>query len=93
AGIPAEPVAKIGEGRPDILDELKNGRIQLVINTPIGKSSQIDDSYIRKNAIKYGVQYVTTVAAAIACANGINAKLHGHDGVKSLQEYHSELNK
>ncbi|MCQ2404138.1 MAG: carbamoyl-phosphate synthase large subunit, partial [Lentisphaeria bacterium] len=93
AGIPAEPVAKIGEGRPDILDELKNGRIDLVINTPIGKSSQIDDSYIRKNAIRYGVPYFTTVAAATACANGIHAKLNGSDGVKSLQEYHQDLHR
>ena len=92
AGIPAKPVAKIGEGRPDILDELKNGHIQLVINTPIGKESKKDDSYIRKSAIKYGVPYFTTVAAAIACANGIHAKRKGNDGVLSIQEYHARLN-
>ncbi len=91
AGIPAKPVAKIGEGRPDILDELKNGHIQLVINTPIGKESKKDDSYIRKSAIKYGVPYFTTVAAALACANGIHAKRKGNDGVLSLQEYHDRL--
>ncbi len=91
AGIPAKPVAKIGEGRPDILDELKNGHIQLVINTPIGKASKKDDSYIRKSAIKYGVPYFTTVAAALACANGIHAKRKGNDGVLSLQEYHASL--
>lgn len=87
AGIPAKAVFKINEGRPNILDELKNGHIQLVINTPIGKESKIDDSYIRKNAIKYGVPYFTTVAAAVACANGIHAKLNGADGVLSIQEY------
>ena len=87
AGIPAKAVFKINEGRPNILDELKNGHIQLVINTPIGKESKIDDSYIRKNAIKYGVPYFTTVAAALACANGIHAKLNGADGVLSIQEY------
>ena len=92
AGISAKPVAKIGEGRPDILDELKNGHIQLVINTPIGKESKKDDSYIRKSAIKYGVPYFTTVAAAIACANGIHAKRKGNDGVLSIQEYHARLN-
>ncbi|MGN0867100.1 MAG: carbamoyl-phosphate synthase large subunit [Oligosphaeraceae bacterium] len=91
AGIPAKFVAKIGEGRPDILDELKNGHIQLVINTPIGKASKKDDSYIRKSAIKYGVPYFTTVAAALACANGIHAKRKGNDGVLSLQEYHARL--
>ncbi len=93
AGVPAQQVAKIGEGRPDILDELKNGHIQMVINTPIGKNSKKDDSYIRKNAIKYSVPYFTTVAAAKACAMGIHAKLNGIDGVQSLQEFHAELQK
>ena len=91
AGIPAKQIAKIGEGRPDIMDELKNGHIQLVINTPIGKESKLDDSYIRKSAIKYGVPYFTTVAAAVASANGIHAMLKGDDGVKSLQEYHQDM--
>lgn len=91
AGLPCEEVAKIGEGRPDIVDLLKNGQIQMVINTPIGAGAKKDDSYIRKNAIRYGVPYFTTIAAANACANGIIAKLHGHDGVKSLQEYQQEL--
>ncbi len=91
AGIPARQIAKIGEGRPDIMDELKNGHIQLVINTPIGKESKLDDSYIRKSAIKYGVPYFTTIAAAVASANGIHAMLKGDDGVKSLQEYHQDM--
>ena len=91
AGLAVEEIAKIGEGRPDILDALKNGQIQIVINTPIGKASVKDDSYIRKNAIRYGVPYFTTIAAANAVANGIQAKLHGQDGVKSLQEYGAEL--
>ena len=90
AGLPVTAVAKIGEGRPDILDLMKNGEVQLVINTPIGKASKKDDSYIRKNAIRYGILYITTVAAANAAANGIAAKLRGHDNVKALQDYIKE---
>ncbi len=91
AGLEVREVAKIGEGRPDIVDCMKNGEIQLVINTPIGKDSKKDDSYIRKNAIRYGVSYFTTVAAAKAVAEGIAAKRHGHDGVKALQDYQRDL--
>ena len=90
-GVQAEMIAKINEGRPDIVDVIKNGEIQLVINTPIGKASAKDDSYIRKNAIRYGIPYITTVAAAVATANGVAARKDGHDTLKSLQEYHSGI--
>ncbi|NMA20427.1 MAG: carbamoyl-phosphate synthase large subunit [Lentisphaerae bacterium] len=90
-GVPAEMIAKINEGRPDIVDVIKNGEIHLVINTPIGKASAKDDSYIRKHAIRYGVPYITTVAAAVATANGIAARKQGHDTIKSLQEYHADI--
>ena len=79
------------EGRPNIVDSIKNGEIQLVINTPIGKLSQHDDSYIRKAAIKYKIPYITTLAAALAAAKGIASFRKGHGRVKSLQEYHSEI--
>nr|HPR66987.1 hypothetical protein [Methanothrix sp.] len=65
--------------------------IQLVINTPIGKASQHDDSYIRKAAIKYKVPYITTAAAASAASKGIAAFRKGRTGVKSLQEYHADI--
>ncbi len=90
-GIKSEKINKTNEGRPDIVDAIKNGDIQLIINTPAGKSSQSDDSYIRKNAIKHKVPYVTTLAAALAAAKGIGAVQKGRAGVKSLQEYHHDV--
>ena len=76
------------EGRPNVADAIKNGQVQLVINTPAGKASVHDDSYIRKAAIKHKVPYITTTAAAIAAAEGIAARTKGAEGVRSLQEYH-----
>ncbi|MDD1734075.1 MAG: carbamoyl-phosphate synthase large subunit, partial [Methanothrix sp.] len=82
-GIRSDLILKLHEGRPNIDDAIKNGQIQLVINTPIGKASQYDDSYIRKAAIKYKVPYITTIAAASAAAKGIAAFKKGRSGVKS----------
>jgi carbamoyl-phosphate synthase large subunit len=90
-GVKADTIAKITEGRPNIVDVIKNGEIQLVINTPIGKESATDDSYIRKTAIRHGVPYITTVAAANAAAYGIAAFRNGDGGVMSLQEYHANI--
>ncbi len=90
-GIPSEPIRKLHEGRPHLVDAIMNREIALVINTPIGKRSQQDDSYIRKSAIKYKVPYITTLAAAQAAARGIAAVRKGRGGVKSLQEYHRAL--
>ena len=90
-GIESELILKMYEGRPNIVDEIKNGRIQLVVNTPIGKLSQYDDSYIRKAAIKYHVPYITTLAAAAAAAKGIAAHRKGRTGVRSLQSYHAGI--
>jgi len=90
-GVDCELILKIYEGRPNITDGIKNGEIQLVINTPSGKLSQYDDSYIRKAAIKYKVPYITTLAAASAAAKGIAAYREGHSVVKSLQEYHADI--
>ena len=69
-GIQAEPILKMHEGRPNIVDAIKNREIQLVINTPSGKLSKHDDSYIRKAAIKYKIPYITTLAAAAGCGQG-----------------------
>jgi len=90
-GLEAEPIHKMHEGRPNIVDAIKNGEIQLVINTPSGKLGKHDDSYIRKAAIKYKVPYITTLAAAVAAARGIQALKAGKAGVKSLQDYHADI--
>ena len=92
AGVHAECVKKLYEGRPNINDMITNGDIDLRINSPIGKSSVHDDSYLRKAAIKAKVPYVTTVAAARATAEGIHyIKANVGSKPKSLQEYHSEI--
>ena len=92
AGVHAECVKKLYEGRPNINDMITNGDIDLIINSPIGKSSVHDDSYLRKAAIKAKVPYVTTVAAARATAEGIHyIKANIGSKPKSLQEYHSEI--
>ncbi len=90
-GIPSELILKMHEGRPNIVDEIKNKEIQLVINTPSGKLGKYDDSYIRKAAIRYKVSYITTLAAAAAAAKGIAAYLSGKPEVKSLQSYHADI--
>ncbi len=79
------------EGRPGIVDEMKSGNIQLVINTPIGKKSMHDDSYIRKTAIKHKIPYITTIAAAKAAVKGIASQKSSPTSVKSLQEYHQDI--
>ncbi len=90
-GISSERILKMHEGRPNIVDAIKNGEIQLVINTPAGRLSKYDDSYIRKAAIKYKIPYITTVAAAVAAVKGIAAFRQGHGRAKSLQSYHAEI--
>ena len=90
-GIKSDLILKMQEGRPNIVDAIMNGEIQLTINTPSGKLSQYDDSYIRKAAIKYKVPYITTLAAAAAAAKGIAAYRKGKPGVKSLQSYHADI--
>ena len=92
SGIPAEKVKKLYEGRPNILDMITNGNIQLIINSPVGKESVHDDSYLRKAAIKAKIPYMTTIAAAKATADGIHyVKTHKSSEVKSLQTLHSEI--
>ena len=92
AGIEAEKVKKLYEGRPNILDLITNGKIDLIVNSPVGKDSIHDDSYLRKAAIKAKVPYMTTIAAARATAKGIRyVKEHGNGEVKSLQQLHSEI--
>ncbi|MFC1624014.1 carbamoyl-phosphate synthase large subunit [Candidatus Omnitrophota bacterium] len=90
-GVEAELIRKMYEGRPNIVDAINNKEINLIINTPAGKTAAHDDSYIRKSAIKYKIPYITTPAAAIAVAEGIKSYLENKGDVKSLQEYHSEI--
>lgn len=89
--IESEPILKMHEGRPNIVDGIKNNEIHLVVNTPSGKLSKYDDSYIRKAAIKYKIPYITTLAAALAAARGIARYRQGGDEVRSLQSYHEEI--
>ena len=89
--IQSELILKMHEGRPNIVDGIKNKEIHLVINTPSGKLSKYDDSYIRKAAIQYKVPHITTLAAALAAARGIAAYRQGKDSVRSLQEYHAGI--
>ncbi len=92
AGICAELVKKLYEGRPNILDMITNGDIDLIINSPVGKDSVHDDSYLRKAAIKAKVPYMTTIAAARATVKGIlYVQKHGNGDVKSLQQIHSQI--
>ena len=92
AGIPAKQVKKLYEGRPNIHDLITNGKIDIVVNSPVGKDSVHDDSYLRKAAIKARIPYYTTIAAARAAAEGIRyIKKHGSSEVESLQSLHSEI--
>jgi carbamoyl-phosphate synthase large subunit len=90
-GIPSQHIWKLNEGRPNINDEMVNGNIDLVINTPVDRRGQLDDSYLRKAAIKYKVPYITTLAAAAASVKGIAASREGLGEVKSLQSYHEDM--
>ncbi len=92
AGIEAELVKKLYEGRPNVLDLITNGNIDLVINSPIGNDSVHDDSYLRKAAIKAKVPYMTTIAAARATAEGIlYVQKAGNGEVHSLQTLHGQI--
>jgi carbamoyl-phosphate synthase large subunit len=91
-GVKCERSFKIREHqRPNIADEIKSKAIDLIINTPLGKSSKSDDAYIRKSAIKYKIPYLTTPAAAHAAVVGIAEARAGKASVKSLQSYHQGI--
>jgi len=90
AGIPATPVFKVNEGRPNIVDRIKNGEIQFIINTPLGETSRYDEYAIGWAAIENKVSIVTTLSAASAAVKGIERVKEGQLRVKSLQEYNRE---
>lgn len=93
SGIDAKKIMKNYEGgRPNIEDVIKNGDVQLIINTPVGKDDEHNDGYVRRAAIKARIPYITTVAAAKAAAEGIHeVKTKGTGNINSLQDYHGEL--
>jgi len=92
-GISNEKIKKLHEGRPNLVDAIKNGDIHLIINTPAGRSSKYDDSYIRTTAIQCRVPYITSVAAAEASVEGIEAVKKHKLLPKSLQEYHQDISR
>lgn len=91
AGVENEAIKKLHEGRPNLEDAIKNGEVHLIINTPIGKSSKHDDSYIRMMAIQNKIPYITSMAAASASAEGIESAKKGGLDPKSLQDYYKGI--
>jgi carbamoyl-phosphate synthase large subunit len=90
-GLAVEVIPKLYEGRPHIVDRIKSGYVNLVINTPAGKATKEDEVVIRSHALLYNVPLVTTIAGAQATVNGIEALKNQAMDVKSLQEYHKEI--
>jgi carbamoyl-phosphate synthase large subunit len=89
-GLPARSVFKVNEGRPNAADHIVNGEIDLVINTPLGKASFFDETALRRTAIAYGIPYTTTLSAASAAVEAIQAMREERVSVRSLQEWHGE---
>ncbi|HUL30605.1 MAG TPA: carbamoyl-phosphate synthase large subunit, partial [Thermodesulfobacteriota bacterium] len=88
--IPVQTVLKVGEGRPDIVDQMKNGEIHLVINTPSGKKPKTDEVAIRSQSVAHNIPCVTTLSGAEAVVNAIESLRRGMS-VKSVQEYHQNI--
>ena len=91
AGIPNQMVNKVREGRPHVVDRMKNGEIQLVINTTIGSKSVSESYSIRQTALVHRIPYTTTVAGARATAEAIEAMQQKKVSVRTIQEYHQDL--
>jgi carbamoyl-phosphate synthase large subunit len=90
-GLQAEVFYKVNEGRPNIADHTRNGRIALVINTPLGRASFFDDRALRRAAMVHGIPCITTLTGASAAVAAIRA-MRGHEpGVRALQDYHADL--
>ena len=88
AGVPAEPVYKVNEGRPNIVDLVKTGKVDMIINTPLGRESFYDEKSIRRAAIRYNIPCITTLSAANAAARGIRALVEQTLEVSPLQSLH-----
>jgi carbamoyl-phosphate synthase large subunit len=90
-GIPVQTVFKVGEGRPDIVDRMKNGEIALVINTPSGKKPKADETAIRSQAVAHNIPCITTLSGASAAVNGIESLMKRGMSVRSIQDYHKAI--
>jgi carbamoyl-phosphate synthase large subunit len=90
-GIEVRQVYKVNEGRPNVVDHIKNNEIALIINTPLGKTSKYDEVAIRRAAVDYGIPYITTIAGAQATVGALAELIAGGLSVKCLQEYHAEV--
>jgi carbamoyl-phosphate synthase large subunit len=88
-GLAVRAVLKVHEGRPNVVDHLINGAIDLVVNTPIGREGHVDDSYIRRNALKHNIPCITTLSGARAAVEAIRALRRGAFEVRSLQQLHA----
>ncbi|NIS62821.1 MAG: carbamoyl-phosphate synthase large subunit [Proteobacteria bacterium] len=90
-GIPVKPVHKVDEGRPHIVDLIKNGEIHLIINTPSGKKPKADEAAIRSEAVIHDIPCITTLSGASAAVNGIESMIRSGISVQSIQEYHNQI--
>jgi carbamoyl-phosphate synthase large subunit len=86
-GVPSTRVFKVNEGRPDMVDLIKNGQVALLVNTPLGKKSQYDDYALRRAALRHDVPYITTTSGALASASGIAALRRERLRVRALQDW------
>jgi len=91
SGIAVESVYKVNEGRPHIVDMIKSGKVDLILNTPLGKSSFFDERAIRRAAMQHGVPCITTLSGGAAVASGIAALQRNKVDVLALQEYHEAV--
>jgi carbamoyl-phosphate synthase large subunit len=86
AGIPVEPVKKLQEGHPNLLDHLKNGTVRLIMNTPSGKGARTDEGRIRAAAVQHGIPCITTIPAADACVRAMEALREGDITLQAIQD-------
>ena len=91
AGVPASLVYKLLEGRPHVIDKIKNKEVQIVINTPTGKAAKLDERYIGEAAMLYKIPMITTITGATALVKGLRAIIEEKLDIKSIQEHHSTL--
>ena len=92
-GLAVEDVFKVGEGRPNVVDLMINGEVHWIINTPLGMQSKFDELAIRRGALEHGLPIMTTLAAARAGVEGLRAIKEQQSSVRTLQEYHAEVQK
>jgi len=90
-GLQADIIFKINEGRPHVADEILNGRVQMVVNTPLGRESFFDDKTVRRIAMMHGVPCITTLTAAAAAVSAIRALKSEGLAVKAIQSYHAQV--